>query len=488
LLLAAAGAPAYAYLLFVWHYAVNAPFADDWSQAPLVSDGLHHNIRIFSPGQLWAQYSEARLVVSNVLVIVFGYVTRMNLRSIVLFAALVFIATYLLLLVALRRYLGRRLTFGPVFTLGVVWFSLAGVSNALWAFQLAWYLVLLFLFAAICFLCVWPRHRPIAVTLAIIAAVLGSLSMVQGFLIWPTGLVALLWVWTRERKRWAEVGVWSLCGVVTLLVYVHGYDWGAGCIGPAKNCSIVHNAGRPVHTSSYFLTLVGNVLGIAVRWASAWEQLLGALLLAAAVFVVVRSVQTRDHTRIPLPLLMLVFALLFDLTVALGRAGQRTVAGQQGRYTMPNLILLAALVAYAWAHPPRLHAAREGDRHAIAIALACGALALFVLAQGVYTTQYGIRQARVLRAHQVRDARTVVNLDRVPRRLRGCYVNLYVWNGAYDANKALALIGLPLFTARNDRLMMFDPKLYRHYRAQGPPPQPVCRPSARIQKSRAANG
>ena len=75
-----------------------------------------------------------------------------------------------------------------------------------------------------------------------------------------------------------------------------------------------------------------------------------------------------------------------------------------------------------------------------------------------------------------------MNLDRVPHRLRGCYVNSYVWNGAYDSSKALALIGLPVYTARNDRLMMFDPKVYRHYRAQGAPPPPTCK--ARVRKTR----
>ena len=104
-----------------------------------------------------------------------------------LFSALVFVATYFLMLVAVRAYLGRRLTFLPVFSLGVVWFSFVGVSNALWAFQLAWYFVLLFLFATIYFLCIRPRYRPVALTLAILAAILGSLSMVQGFLIWPVG-------------------------------------------------------------------------------------------------------------------------------------------------------------------------------------------------------------------------------------------------------------------------------------------------------------
>ena len=79
----------------------------------------------------------------------------------------------------------------------------------------------------------------------------------------------------------------------------------------------------------------------------------------------------------------------------------------------------------------------------------------------------------------MRDAQTIINLDRVPRRLRGCYVNSYVWNGAYDARKALTLIGLPVYIARRDRLMIFDPGTYRHYRALGAPPPPVCRPRAR---------
>ena len=221
-----------------------------------------------------------------------------------------------------------------------------------------------------------------------------------------------------------------------------------------------------------------------MRWPSAWEQLIGVLVLAAAVFVIVREIRTRDVTRLPLPLLMIVYALLFDLTLALGRSGQRNVAGQQGRYTMPNLILVAGILVFACAHPPRLRAARDGDRGALAVAGAFAALAVFVVALGITTTQYGIRQARVLRAHQVRDAQTIVNLDRVPHRLRGCYVNSYVWNGAYDSSKALALIGLPVFTARNDRLMMFDPKAYAKYRALGAPPPPKCR--APVRKLRAA--
>ena len=344
--------------MFIWHYAVNAPFADDWSRMPLVSDALHHQLRL---PDLWEQYSEARLVVSNVFVIGFGFVNRLNLR----------------IGRAVRRGGVRRDVLpaapgrplvsraparrsSPSSHSASCGSASSGVSNALWAFQLAWYLVLLFLFAAIYFLCVRPRYRPLALTLAIIAAIGGSLSMVQGFLIWPVGLVALLWVWTAERKRWAEVGIWLGAGAVTTLVYIWGYTWNAGCIGPARNCSMTTNASHPGRFGSYFFTLAGNVLGVAVRWHSKWEQLIGVVIVAAAVFVIVYEIRHRKPERISLPLLMIVYALLFDLTLALGRSGQRSVAGQQGRYTMPNLILLVALLVFACAHPPRLPRGARG--------------------------------------------------------------------------------------------------------------------------------
>ena len=469
LVLAAACTPAVAYLLFVWHYAINAPLSDDWSRAPIVSAALHRHLTI---RVVWEQYSEARLVVSNLVLAAFGFINHMNLKAVVTLSALVFVATYVLMLIAFRSYLGRQLTFLPVFSVGIVWFSLVGAINALWAFQLAWYLALLFLFLVIHFLCIWPRNRVLALTLATFAAIAGSLSMLQGFLIWPVGLVCLLWVWTDRRAKYSAVAIWLTSGVLTALIYVHGYRPGVSCVGPASNCSPSANASHPGRLATYFLTLVGNVVWVAVRLSPAYKELVGALLFLAAVAVIVRSLQERSHSGPPLPLLMIMFALLFDLTIALGRAGER-LALQHSYYSMPNVLLLAGLVTFAWAHPPRRRATH--DRRYYSTVVAFAGLGLAICALSVCSAQYGVRQARVLRAYQVLDARTVVNLDRIPPAQRGCYVSRNVWNSTYGPVLSLAHLRPPLRAAKRNHLMVFESRAFRKYRAAGPPAPPACR-------------
>jgi len=105
------------YLFFVDHYAVNSFFGDDWSVAPLVHEALHGHLSV---SQLWSQYNESRLFVGNSIDVLFGYLDRLDLRSVVFFSAALFITSYALLLGLLYRYLGSRLTPIPVLVVGVV--------------------------------------------------------------------------------------------------------------------------------------------------------------------------------------------------------------------------------------------------------------------------------------------------------------------------------------------------------------------------------
>ena len=114
---------------------------DDWSVVPLVHAALHGHLAL---SQLWHQYYESRLVVGNLIEILFGFTNQLDERAILFFGAAVFIASYLCLLALVRKYLPRRLTPIPVLVVGVVWFSVADVANALYAFQVTWYLTVFF--------------------------------------------------------------------------------------------------------------------------------------------------------------------------------------------------------------------------------------------------------------------------------------------------------------------------------------------------------
>jgi hypothetical protein len=143
---------------------------------------------------------------------------------------------------------------------------------------------------------------------------------------------------------------------------------------------------------------------------------------------------------------------------------------------MPSVILLVGVVAYVWAHPPRWRtpSAITAWRH-YSLVVAFVVFAMLVLAQTVTSTEFGIHKARTLRAQAVSAARTVVNLDRISRVERGCYVSTYVWNGAYGPPQALAVLRLPRLRAKRDHLTVFAGGTFRKYRAEGPPPRPPCR-------------
>ena len=141
---------------------------------------------------LWSQWSNARPFVSRLFFVAFGLLDHLNEKSIILCSAITFIASFIVLLPVFRSYLGRRLSLLSVLSLGIVWFSLVDVQNSLWSFQLAWYLVILFFVATLYLLLVPRHHRILCFTLAIVAAIAASFSFLQGFLVWPVGLMPSL--------------------------------------------------------------------------------------------------------------------------------------------------------------------------------------------------------------------------------------------------------------------------------------------------------
>ena len=95
------------YLVFIARYAINSFYNDDWSVIPMVHAARDGHLSL---SQLWSQHNESRLVIGNMIVILFGFVDRLDLRSVIFFSAVAFIAAYAGLLILLRSYLGKQLT------------------------------------------------------------------------------------------------------------------------------------------------------------------------------------------------------------------------------------------------------------------------------------------------------------------------------------------------------------------------------------------
>ena len=77
------------------------------------------------------------MLIPNAIAVTLGIATHDNTKTVMIISAVVFIASFLLFLLVLTEYLGRRLTAITVASTGVLWFSLADWQNALWGFQFA---------------------------------------------------------------------------------------------------------------------------------------------------------------------------------------------------------------------------------------------------------------------------------------------------------------------------------------------------------------
>jgi len=466
------------YLVFIDRYAINSFYNDDWSLIPIVHTALHHHVSL---SQLWSQHNESRLFIGNVIIVLFGIFDRFDVRSVIFFSAVTFIGTYAGLLILLRRYLGKQLAPIPVLAVSVIWFSLADVENAFWAFQVSWYLTLFFFVMVLVALLIPDNHRWAWFAVAILLASIASFTTIQGFLCWPIGAICLLWnrCWTSRLR--AEVAVWLGAVVVTLAMYLPGYSFGAGegatCLNP-RNCTIAVLLHHPLTAPGFFIALIGNVIpgppGTAtVVHDLARFELVGAALLIAAIFILLQSWRHRASSEhLPLPLLLIVFALLFDLTITIGRGATGiSQAVIDNRFIMANLVLVAGIAIYVWSHAPwRSEAVAHSPWQVAVTYLPLVSLAIFLSLQAITATGFGLTNASVISRDRSQEAQLVVYVQGKPVLSfeRECQEYLFFLPPKFKFYVRQAVV---------DQLGEFNPDSHRHFLELGPPPPPsACRP------------
>lgn len=385
-------------------------------------------------------------------------------RSVMLFGALLYVSSYALVLSLLRSYRGRMPGIGTTLVIGAIWFSPSGFLNPLWGFQLSWYLAIFFFLASLAALNT-KTHRKWWLALAIALAAAGSLSDVQGFLIWPVGMASLLW----SRRRWWAYGAWLSGGLGTSLVYFWHYSFtNAGCVVPSR-CTVGFEASHPLLTAKAFLLLLGYAVPTARPYFGIHE-LLGVVLLCGALATILGTWRTRGTRGSAFPLLLVTYVLLFDVLATEGRAGENLVQLTSNQYVQVNLLVLVAFVSYLSGNSARA----TGQRSRVVHAGALRAVALLFTAQVIVGDSYGLRSARARHGGLEIEARLLTNQTRIPASEWACATTtvVFVWiSGPIAAYTLDPLIGV----ARSDHLSMFHGRVDRHYRREGPPTITACR-------------
>ena len=151
------------------------------------------------------------------------------------------------------------------------------------------------------------------------------------------------------------------------------------------------------------------------------HELVGSALLLAAAFVVVMSFRERRASlQSVLPAALIVFAVLFDVSVASNRLALGVLPSLAPRYTMANLLLLLAIIVYAIEHLeiPAAPALHSRSRPALVMV---GALAVVIAIQLAVSTDNGLNSAQTFRNSMVLGDRLIVNRDQIPHGEEECY-------------------------------------------------------------------
>jgi hypothetical protein len=323
--------PVVAYLALLQHYQVNTIWQDQWDDVQVIRESYLH---FPDWSSLWAQHVDNRILFPNLIVIVLAHTVAFNITvEEYLSAFMLFAATALFIWAHRRRSPGTPLLYYcPVAFLTL---TLAQWQNTLWGFQMAWYLILLSLAVTIVLLDRPTLSWPIFVA-AILVAVVGSYSSLQGLLIWPVGLVLLY----HRRRRLSVFIAWVVTMGVTVALYFYHFTTSAAF-------NLHYFLEYPWWFVRFFVFALGDVVGVPEGFPAppnAAVMTFGVVLLVLAILALLKWGIARDErSGAPIGVALIVFGLLFDLLITQGRFWRGYFFASQSRYTTYDILVLAGV-------------------------------------------------------------------------------------------------------------------------------------------------
>ena len=325
--------PAVLALLFIKHYAVNVCAWDDIDEARLF-DKLYTGHLSF--GDLFALHNEHRVFTGRIATLLFGVLTHLNEVDMCYFSWFLICLTCFVFYLALVRIFKSRET-ALVALIPIVWvmFSLRQTQNLIQGEASFQIFVILFFLLAIYFLATSTGLRW-RFALSVACGVLGTYSMANGLLVWPIGLIVILWIRQSQPKEIRRpylkmAAIWSL---VAIAVFISYFINSPGIGGPSKTEFLLQH---PLSGLLYFVEAMGSLM-----YYKYLAYIAGLLLLSLCAFVLVTIVfQTKARLSTALSLSLILFGVSSAVLLAWARLPfgiEEVLSGRYTTYTNPGIV------------------------------------------------------------------------------------------------------------------------------------------------------
>jgi hypothetical protein len=327
------------YFWFVHRYGVNGIYYDQWENIALLSHNSYFQNSYSGHttlAMLWQQHGENRNLFPNLVVLALGRVTHFNILVELYLSAVLLVGSLTLIILTHRQDVARTplLYYLPVAFLVL---TLGQFENTLFGFQFWLYLVVLALAATI-FLLNRPNLSWFIFVAAVITAVIGSYSAIDGLIIWPVGLVVLFW----KRRPRVFVWTWVLSAIATIALYFYGYNYSKASTGGG---TYSYALGHLASTAEFFFVAIGDLMGVRVTHASDLAVVplvaMGVAIFLLAVACLVLFGRPSHRSKSPVGPALICFGLLLAATVTFGRVNLGIQGATQSRYVTEDLLILA---------------------------------------------------------------------------------------------------------------------------------------------------
>ncbi len=307
---------------YIWRYAVNVPFWDQWDSIVPWTVGWYKGS--FDFGRLFELQGDSRPVITNFLMLFISVSTALNIKAI-------FFSGYILLILSvlfLFYFIGKdtELDFLTLLLLiPIVYYTFNPFFMSRFILNMGalnYPLLLLTAFATL-YLLHESRKTGLSFLFAIGMGVACTLTFSAGLSIWPAGLFQILI--QKTQRKWEKAAAWTAAAAITFFSYfvLLGYRT-EGLHSTGAYAAFVETTLR--YPLNKFLCFMGSA-GAAIIHDKQIALFFGLLILSIGIALLYVNRESLELNRFSKWFGLLAFGLLTTLEVTLTRSGAQDFIG-----------------------------------------------------------------------------------------------------------------------------------------------------------------